>query len=71
MLRADGFNEAIIGTGRRCGQPDIVAYDIDRCIGILMEDGIPEDEAREYFEFNVVGAWVGDETPIFIQADAS
>ena len=24
------------------------------------------EEAIEYFEFNVVGAWVGDNTPVFI-----
>ena len=25
------------------------------------------EEAIEYFDFNIVGAWVGDETPIFVQ----
>jgi len=26
VLTADGFDDAIIGIGRRCGQLDIVAY---------------------------------------------
>jgi hypothetical protein len=26
-----------------------------------------EDEAEEYFEFNVIGAWVGHGTPVFVQ----
>ena len=26
-----------------------------------------EDEAAEYFEFNVVGAWVGESTPVFVR----
>jgi hypothetical protein len=25
-----------------------------------------DDEASEYFEFNVVGAWGGDGTPLFM-----
>ena len=25
-----------------------------------------EDEAEEYFEFNVVGGWVGHGTPVFV-----
>ena len=24
------------------------------------------EEAVEYFEFNIVGAWIGDDTPCFI-----
>jgi|TARA_R110000868_G_scaffold14628_3_gene67767 hypothetical protein len=67
MLRADGFDEAIIGIGNRCGQPDILAYDVNKCVKILMDQGMTEEEAIDYFEFNVVGAWMGEETPIFIR----
>ena len=31
-----------------------------------MEDMTHED-AIEYFEFNVIGTWVGDNTPVFIE----
>ena len=67
MLKADGFDEAIIGVGRRCGQPTIVVYDADKCRRILQKrmKGDPID-ADEYFEFNVVGAWMGENTPIFV-----
>ena len=33
-----------------------------------MKDGMSEDEAEEYFEFNVTGAWVGHGTPIFVRS---
>jgi hypothetical protein len=68
MLKSDGFDEAIIGVGRRCGQPTIVVYDADKCREILQKrmKGDPID-ADEYFEFNVVGAWVGESTPIFVE----
>ena len=67
-LKADGFDKAIIGIARRCGQADLVAYDVGKCIEVLTED-MTEEEAIEYFEFNVVGAWMGEGTPVFIYPD--
>lgn len=67
LLVADGFDEAIIGLGERCGSPPIVCYDRSLCIKKLMDDGASYDEAEEHFEFNVLGSWVGESTPIFIQ----
>ena len=67
MLLADGFAQAFIGVGRRSGQPDIAVYDQLKCIEILEKrDGMTIDEAEEFFEFNVVGAWVGEQTPLFL-----
>lgn len=72
MLYADGFEKAIIGIGKRCSQPDIVAYDTEKILEILQNrDGMTELEAVEYFEFNIAGAWVGEETPIFIEKKES
>jgi len=68
MLKADGFDEAVIGIGVRCGQKDLIVYDSAKCIKILMDrDGMDFEEASEFFSFNTVGAWVGDETPIFVE----
>jgi len=69
MLFADGFDEALIGTGDRFGFSGPVAvYDMDKCFEILVvRDGMEYEEAVEYFEFNVIGAWVGDGTPIFVR----
>ena len=68
MLLADGFDECLIGLGRRCGKPDIAVYDEEKCIDLLMKrDGMTHDEATEFFEFNVVGSWVVEETPIFLR----
>ena len=67
MLKADGFDDAVIGIGERCGQEDIIVYDAQKCIKILVErDGIEFEEAREFFEFNTLGSWVGETTPIFV-----
>ena len=67
ILTADGFDYALIGVCERAGQPTIAMYDKDKCINLLIErDGMPEEEAEEYFYFNVVGAWVGEYTPCFV-----
>jgi len=66
MLLADGFEECLIGVGSRCGQPDIAVYDQTKCIQVLMSQGMSHEEALEYFDFNVLGSWVGKETPIFV-----
>jgi hypothetical protein len=72
-LLVDGFDEAIIGMAERINLGPVVAYDTDKIIKILaddMDDELDEDTkialAYEYFEFNILGAWVGDNTPIFI-----
>ena len=62
-LFADGFDEAIIGYDANC----TVVYDYDECMKILMKrDDMTKQDAHEYMEFNVVNAYVGDFTPIFI-----
>ena len=66
ILKADGFDDAILGLGRRCSQPDLLVYDVDKCVAILMKDGMTDEEAMEYFEYNVVGSWMGEGTPIFL-----
>ena len=66
MLSADGLEYALIGVGRRCGQPNVLVYNYDLCVGEFVKRGMTPDEAIEWMEFNVVGAWVGDETPMFV-----
>jgi hypothetical protein len=66
-LKADGFDQAIIGIASRLGQPDIIAYDVSKIIQILMErDNMEYEEAQEFFDFNIIGAYMGEHTPIFI-----
>ena len=67
LLYADGFDEAILGICERACSDVVVAYDRDKFIDILVErDGMSYEEAIEHFDFNVVGAWVGDNTPVFL-----
>ena len=65
-LKADGFDDAILGISSRIGDDSSLAYDYDKCIKILQKD-LSYEEAVEYMEFNVVGSYVGEGTPIFIK----
>lgn len=68
-LLADGFEEALIGFGQRINEPLLAVYDYDKMVDVLMfRDGMTYDEAIEYIDFNVVGAWVGEQTPMFVRS---
>lgn len=68
MLLAEGFDDAIIGIGRRPGEPDLVAYSVEKCVKILVErDGVTKEEALQHLEYSTLNAWVGEETPIWVE----
>ena len=50
-------------------QSDYVAvYDTDKCIDILMQKiGMNQEDATEYFDFNILGSYMGEYTPRFIK----
>ena len=67
LLLATGLEEAFIGVGRRCGQEDVAVYSVQKAIKYLIKEGATEEEAREYLEFNSIGAWVGPMTPVWLE----
>jgi hypothetical protein len=62
-MLADGLDDALAGydtTGR-------AIYFVNEILGILeTRDGMTEEEAVEFFEFNIAGAYVGEYTPIYM-----
>ena len=72
MKTADGFDDAIAGIIRQFNQPAKVVYDYGKCLEILEKrDGMTHDEAIEFMEFNVVGAYVGEDTPAWMMQPTS
>lgn len=65
ILKADGFDEAIIGI--ETNEMRLI-YSVSKCIQILCRD-MDEEEAVEFFEFNVRGSYVGGKTPIWCVDD--
>ena len=67
MLKWDGFDSAIIGVGERNNTDSMIVYDYDKMVKVLVtRDDMSYEEAEEYIDFNIVGAWIGDTTPIIV-----
>jgi len=64
-LLADGFEDALIGFGQQFNQK-IAIYDYARCVEVLAAQGFSYEDAIEWMEYDVVGAYVGRRTPIFL-----
>jgi hypothetical protein len=62
ILSADGFDDAIIGVEESSMR---LIYSVSKCIEILINDGMNEEEAFEFFDYNVAGAYMGEKTPIW------
>ena len=61
------YEQAIIG------QDDAslrVVYSANKIIDILSEEMTPE-EAEEFYEYNILGAYMGDMTPIYVSEHGS
>ena len=65
LIIADGHDEAILGivndhSGLR------VLYNSERLIdGLAKNNNMSWDDAEEYFEFNILGAYIGPNGPLF------
>lgn len=62
FLKADGFDDCILGVDENTMN---LVYSVQKCIDKLVDDGFSFEDAIEYFEFNVKGAYVGEKTPIY------
>ena len=72
MLKIDGYDEAIIGPAhiwRDQTVVEVLVYDAEKIRQLLMKDGMDMDEAREYIEFNIEGAYMGVHTPVLVWPD--
>ena len=65
FLSEEEFDEAIIGVSERIGGEPVVAYDTTKVVEILSRS-MTVDEAYEYFGYNILGAYLGEKTPVFV-----
>jgi hypothetical protein len=70
MIKLDGYDDAIVGPAMIWVDKesvDVLVYDAETIREILMSrDGMGSDEAREFIEFNIEGAYMGLGTPILV-----
>jgi hypothetical protein len=68
VVFADGLEEAFIGIGYQFHTP-IALYSKNKAIQCLIDQGMDEEQAYEYFDYNIAGSYVGEATPIFLEDD--
>ena len=68
VVFADGLEEAFIGIGYQFHSP-IALYSKNKAIQCLIDQGMDEEQAYEYFDYNIAGSYVGENTPIFLEDD--
>ena len=72
FLEGPEFDVAILGLVERYGLPQrIVCYDYAKVMAVLRVGGFTEEEAEEWYSFNIIDAWWGEGTPCFLWAGDS
>lgn len=69
MLKIDDHDNAVIGEAmiwRDQSLVDVLVYDGEQIRESLMRDGMTSEDAREYIEYNIEGAYVGQGTPVIV-----
>lgn len=70
FLIADGYDNCIIGYDFGAGTSPIrLIYSVKKILDQLVDEGMDEIDAIEYFEYNMRGGYVGEQTPIWCQDD--
>jgi hypothetical protein len=65
LLMVDGFDEAVIGVEALKMR---LVYDINKMRTILVErDEMTFEEAMDFLDHNVLGSYVGEQTPIYVE----
>jgi len=68
IIKWDGFDECVLGIGSRCGMEDVLVYSKKKIVYTLRDrDEMTVEDALEYIDFNILGAYVGERTPIILE----
>lgn len=61
-----GFDEAIIGIVEDFGNGTRILYCKSTILQILQQrDLMTEEEAEEYYDYNILGLYAGEQNPVF------
>ena len=66
MMMDVTLDEAFIGIATTFGEKIRAVYDINKVIDLLQRQGMTYEEAEEYFDYKIVGAYEGEQAPIFM-----
>ena len=64
-LLADGLEEAFLGLRYHFNTP-LAIHSKSKTLEARMAEGMDEEQAQEYFSYNIAAAYVGEQTPVFL-----
>jgi len=63
----DGLDDAIIGITEEFGKDSRILYSKSKILYILCKrDGMHISEAEEFYNFNILGLYAGEQSPVFL-----
>lgn len=63
----DGLDDAIVGIVEDFGHGPRILYSKPKILRILQErDSMTEEEAEEFYDYNILGLYAGEQNPVFL-----
>jgi len=66
LMEPPGMDVAILGLVERCGAEPVLCYSYKKLVEYFESEGMTNEEAREWVDHNVLGAYVGEGTPMIL-----
>jgi hypothetical protein len=71
-VRLDGLDSAIIGITEEFGGNRRLLYSKNEILQILQNrDGMTHSDAEEFYDYNILGLYAGEQNPIFLDLSVS
>tara|TARA_Y100000296_G_C4959434_1_gene150217 strand:+ start:53 stop:343 length:291 start_codon:yes stop_codon:yes gene_type:complete len=69
FLAEEYYDKCILGVVEMFGKSPVVCYDKQLLLDTMVEQGMKSlEEVLEYFDFNVLGSYMGESTPVFLDS---
>jgi hypothetical protein len=66
LLKLDGFDDCYLGVAESYGELPALVYDQQKILENLQSDGMSLEESQEFYDFNILGSYLGEKMPIFL-----
>jgi hypothetical protein len=67
FVQMDGFDDCIIGVALASGRLPTLCYSVNKVLDRLIKDGMSMEESIEFFEYNILSAYMGNNMPVFLE----
>ena len=64
-IKLNGFDNCIVGITEEFGNGPRILYSKEKIIKELCEE-MSEEEALEFYDYNILGGYFGEQNPIFL-----